>query len=466
MDQIDAGHNNASAYLEVAEQLTDMWQYARAEAKYQIAIDRAPWLTDARNGLGLMYTRTGEEDKAYATLFEARKLDPFNVATTNYMRLMDIMHSFVRVQTPHFILVYDPQADPIIAEYVGEYMEKAYREVCDDFKYEPPQKILLEIFPSIDTFSVRSTGQPGVENYGVSLGAVITSISPRKGAGMGAFNWSRVLKHEFTHSINLMQTDQRCPRWLTEGMAVWEERVPFRFNWVPQALYQAAHGESLFTIAQLPGALLRPKQPHDGEMAYMEAFWIVRYLDATYGHDSVLKLLDGYKQAKTDDDAFIYACGLNTAQFEKAFFAWAKEQVAKWGYDKETTTKYNKLKTDAESAKKAGNYEKAGKVWEEIVGLRPLDLLPHQRLAGIYLKLGQSDKAVEHLEALQKLELSDDRYAKAIAKIYKRDKRGTRRPGSPCRRSTLTPTTCRPTSCSRRSTRAAATPRAWPARSG
>jgi tetratricopeptide (TPR) repeat protein len=58
-----------------------------------------------------------------------------------------------------------------------------------------------------------------------------------------------------------------------------------------------------------------------------------------------------------------------------------------------------------------------------VVVLRPLDLLPHQRLAGIYLKLNQSDKAIEHLESLQKLELSDDRYAKAIAKIYKRDKR-------------------------------------------
>jgi len=423
VDQIDVSHNNASAYLEVAEQLAEMWQYPRALAKYQIVVQRAPWLADALNGLGLLYTRIGEEDKAYATLFEARQLDPFNVATTNYMRLMDTMRSFTRVEFPHFTVVFDAQADPIIGEYVGQYMESVYAEVCGDFKYEPPRKTLLEVFPTTDSFSVRTTGMPGAETYGASFGPVMTAISPRKGATMGTFNWARVLRHEFTHVMNESATEQRCPRWLTEGLAVWEERVPFRFNWVPQALYQAAHGDKLFTIAELPNALIHPKKPHDGEMAYMEAFWIVRYLDATYGHDSVLKLLDGYKQAKNNDDAFTYACGLTAPQFEKAFFAWAKDQVAKWGYDSDTTAKYDKLKADAEKAKDAKDYEEAARIWEQVVEIRPLDLLPHQRLAGLYIALKQPDKAIEHLQTLQKLELSDDRYAKAIARIYKKDTR-------------------------------------------
>ena len=52
---------------------------------------RAPWWTAAHNGLGLLYTQSGDEEKAKLTLEQARKLDPFNFATTNYMRLLDDM---------------------------------------------------------------------------------------------------------------------------------------------------------------------------------------------------------------------------------------------------------------------------------------------------------------------------------------------------------------------------------------
>jgi tetratricopeptide (TPR) repeat protein len=44
---------------------------------------------------------------------------------------------------------------------------------------------------------------------------------------------------------------------------------------------------------------------------------------------------------------------------------------------------------------------------------------PHMRLASIYLKLKKTDEAVEHLEALDAVELHDNRYAKAIARIYR-----------------------------------------------
>ena len=66
VDEIDVGHDNASAYFEVAEQLSAMRQYPRAAAKYKVAIERAPWWTAARNGLGLLYTQSGDEDDARA----------------------------------------------------------------------------------------------------------------------------------------------------------------------------------------------------------------------------------------------------------------------------------------------------------------------------------------------------------------------------------------------------------------
>ncbi len=88
--------NSATAYFEVAEQLAAMRQYPRSAAMYKIAVDRAPWWAAARNGLGLLYTQSGDEDSARVVLEAAHSLDPFNVQTTNYLRLLDMMDGFAR----------------------------------------------------------------------------------------------------------------------------------------------------------------------------------------------------------------------------------------------------------------------------------------------------------------------------------------------------------------------------------
>jgi tetratricopeptide (TPR) repeat protein len=146
-------------------------------------------------------------------------------------------------------------------------------------------------------------------------------------------------------------------------------------------------------------------------------------MDDTFGHDSVVKLLDGYRQGKDDDEAFTYACGKTTTEFEKDFFPWAKEQVKSWGYDKESGEKFDKLKKEAEAAKDARQYDKAIDLWEQAIAVRPLDLLGNQRLAGLYLVTKQFDKAIKSLATLDKVELMDNRYAKQAAKIFKSEQK-------------------------------------------
>ena len=94
--------DNATAYLEVADQLGAMRQYPRSIAMYKVAIERAPWWTNARNGLGLLYTQSGDEDQAQITLNLAHDLDPYNLRTTNYLRLLDQLQKMARKETEPF----------------------------------------------------------------------------------------------------------------------------------------------------------------------------------------------------------------------------------------------------------------------------------------------------------------------------------------------------------------------------
>ncbi|MEO6435711.1 MAG: tetratricopeptide repeat protein, partial [Tepidisphaeraceae bacterium] len=148
VEQIDP--DNATAYFEVAEQLGSMRQYPRAAEHYKVAIDRASWWTAPRNGLGLLYTQSGDEDDARVTLDAAHALDPYNLATTNYLRLLDDMARFARSETEHFVVFYDAAEDPVIPEYFGEYLESIHKEVTANFKHEPTVKTFIEVFPTHD----------------------------------------------------------------------------------------------------------------------------------------------------------------------------------------------------------------------------------------------------------------------------------------------------------------------------
>jgi Flp pilus assembly protein TadD len=412
---------NASAYVEVAEQLDAMRQYPRAMAKYRVAIERAPWWTAARNGLGLLYTQSGDEDDARKVLEEAHQLDPFNLRTTNYLQLLDKMDRFARKESDHFVVIYDADTDPVIPEYFLDYLESVQSQVCSTFHFTPAVKTYIEVFPTHEAFSVRTTGSTWLPTVGASTGRVIALVAPRTGkTTMGTYNWARVLRHEYTHTVTLGATDNRIAHWFTEGLAVWEEQSPVPWDWVPM-LYQAVSKKQFFPLDQLTWAFVRPKRPIDRQLAYAESFWICQYVEETYGHEAILKMLDLMKDADRQEDVFPKVTGKTIPQFMDEFQVWAEKQVAKWGYDDDSNKKYDGLRNQGEDLIQSRQYAEAAKVWEDIARLRPADSLPHQRLAGLYLAKGARDeqKAAEQLEILSKVELKDNRYAKRLSRLYR-----------------------------------------------
>lgn len=411
--------DNATAYFEVAEQLGAMRQYPRSADHYKIAIARAPWWTAPRNGLGLLYTQSGDEDDARTTLDAAHALDPFNIATTNYLRLLDDMAKFARVETEHFIVFYDAAADPIIPEYFGEYLESIHDEVSANFRHEPSVKTYIEVFPTHDMFSVRTTGSPWIGTVGASTGRVIALVSPRKGKmTMGAFNWAAVLRHEYTHTVTLSATDNRIAHWMTEGLAVLEENTPLKWEWVPM-LNRAVKRKELFTLDNLTWAFVRPRKPSDRQLAYAQSFWICQYIDQVFGREKLLGMMESFRNGRNDEETFSQVLGKSIESFQTDFVAWTEKQVAGWGYDPQTTKQVDAIRPEAEKLLEAREYEKALPLWQKLHQLRPMEPTPHMRLAAIFMRLKRVEDAVKHLEALDAVEIKDNRYAKAIGRIYR-----------------------------------------------
>ncbi|HEY7116396.1 MAG TPA: hypothetical protein VH475_07415, partial [Tepidisphaeraceae bacterium] len=124
---------------------------------------------------------------------------------------------------------------------------------------------------------------------------------------------------------------------------------------------------------------MRPKKPSDRQLAYAQSYWICTYIEQTFGHDKMLAMLEEFRKGREQSDVFPEILGKSLSQFQADFFAWTEKEVSTWGYDEETSAKVKKLTTDAEALVKARKYDDAVKAWQQIVELRPMDALPHQR---------------------------------------------------------------------------------------
>lgn len=412
--------NPAGAYFEVGDQLSGMRQYKASETMLQRAVELAPWMSEARNALGLLYTQSGDEAAARTTLEAAYQLDPFNLRATNYLRLLDELDKFARKESAHFIVLHDAKTEGFLADEVSAYMETQYPRICKLFDHEPTQKTMIEIFPSHDRFSVRTTGSPWIGTIGASTGRVIALVAPRTGPDtMGQFDWAEVLRHEFTHTVTLSATSNRIPHWLTEGFAVSEEAVPIKWEWVPM-LSEAVQKNKLFTLDNITWGFVRPRRPVDRPLAYAQSYLMCRYIRQRYGDAALPKMLKALNEGTPEQPAMRLATGVDPKQFEAEFGQWMRELVATWGHDPVATQKYDELTKRGEQLIADKRLADAVPVWEDAAKIRPMDVLPHQRLAGLYLSraLNKPLLAADHLALLDKAEIKNNRYSLRLAKLY------------------------------------------------
>ena len=101
---------------------------------------------------------------------------------------------------------------------------EALKTLSAKYQFTPKGPILIEIFPNHDDFAVRNPRPARDDRRARRL------LRPRRHAWTrprrvppGSFSWQATLWHELAHVITLQMSNQRVPRWLTEGISVYEE---------------------------------------------------------------------------------------------------------------------------------------------------------------------------------------------------------------------------------------------------
>ena len=83
----------------------------------------------------------------------------------------------------------------------------------------------------------------------------------------GAFHWAATLRHEFSHVYVLSMTQNRVPRWFTEGLAVHEEGAasPDWDDRLTPDVIGALAKKRLLPVLDLDRGFVRPEYPSAGD---------------------------------------------------------------------------------------------------------------------------------------------------------------------------------------------------------
>ena len=302
-------------YRLAAEISSHNYHYIEAAdfAKRAVALD--PDNAAASGALGLQLLRTGDETGARVALERAFKGDPYDVVTYNLLSMMDSLDKFVTVRDGDVVVRMSADEAPVMREYVVPFAKTSIEKLSQQWDFKPTGPILVEMFPKHDDFAVRTMGLPGmIGALGVCFGQVVVFDSP-KARPPGEFSWQETLWHELTHVITLQMSNNRVPRWLTEGISVWEE-AQARPDWGRETAVPFAQALEQGKPLKLRNLNEGFQDPQLIVLSYYQASQVVDYLVKTYGEAKLHALLRAYGRGLDTEAALkeTYGVGIDQVQ--------------------------------------------------------------------------------------------------------------------------------------------------------
>jgi len=277
----------------IGRNLSQKYRFAEG-AEYQrraLAFDED--FVPAKAQLAQDLLRLGDETDGWRLAEEAHQHDEYDVTSYNLIRLKDKLGRFRTLTNEDFVVRMGTNEAPIYGEQVLALLTRAKSNLVVKYGAELSRPTIVEIFPEQKDFGVRTFGIPDNPGFlGVCFGAVVTANSPASQTANPA-NWEAVLWHEFTHVITLQMTKNKMPRWLSEGISVFEE-LEANPTWGQRmtAKYrEMILGDDFVPIRDLSSAFLAPKTPMHLQFAYYESALAVEFIVKNFGFEAIRKIL-------------------------------------------------------------------------------------------------------------------------------------------------------------------------------
>ena len=273
--------------------LSQKYRFAEGAGHQRQALQFDPEYLPAKAQLAQDLLRLGEETEGWKLAQQVQKEDGYDVEAYNLVNLHQTMGKFATVTNEDFLIRMSAREAALYGSQVLELLTRARSNLCAKYGMELKRPTIVEIFPEQKDFAVRTFGMPGNPGYlGVCFGTVVTANSPAVQHGH-PINWQAVLWHEFCHVVTLQMTRNKMPRWLSEGISVYEESQanPSWGQHMKPDYREMALGDELTPVSRLSAAFLSPKSEHHLQFAYYESSLVVEFLVKRYGLEKLKAIL-------------------------------------------------------------------------------------------------------------------------------------------------------------------------------
>ncbi|MEM8713545.1 MAG: hypothetical protein AAGG01_21590, partial [Planctomycetota bacterium] len=306
--------------------LSELYRFRESLDFLRAAVQRDPLDYEAWTALGESLANTGDEDGAREALAKAEEAsrgrrDAFRSNLTLVLERIQRAHRTDSKGALSFS--WQPDAAEVLGTYLVPYYAQAREELAQRYGHTPGPTTIA-VFRKHEDFSVRSVGFAGFPALGVCFGPVVTAVSPLSRL-RGSFSWARTGFHEFSHVVHLGLSNNRCPRWITEGLATWEEvqRNPTWSRNMRRDLVDAYANEDLIPLRELNRAFRGPRIL----FGYYQGGLLCEMLIDEHGFSPMVKLLRAFDLGADLDQAFRSVFDTTPEEVDAKFDAFVRKKI-------------------------------------------------------------------------------------------------------------------------------------------
>jgi len=411
----------------IGRKLSQKYRFAEGAHYQRAALKFDKGFVPAKIQLAQDLLRLGE-DEGWRLCQDAHQEDGYDVTAYNLVTLEETLKQFATLTNEHFIVRMSKNEATIYGDEVLKLLGEAREKLCAKYNVTLRKPTTIEIYPNQKDFGVRTFGMPHNPGFlGVCFGPVVTANSPASQTGHEA-NWQAVLWHEFCHVITLQMTENKMPRWLSEGISVYEEKLEDKtWGQVMNAKYRdMVLGKDLVAISELSSAFLAPRSDLHLQFAYYQSSLVVEYLIDRFGIESFQAILHDLGKG-TNINAAIETHTKRMADLQDEFARYARKLARSVGPDLDwTKPKRGEDEDDAEPKSDKENYynliRKAAELmrskdWKEakaplrkLIEQVPIQTGPdnaYVMLAYAHRQLGETNEEREVLSAVAAIDADD-----------------------------------------------------------
>jgi Flp pilus assembly protein TadD len=401
----------------IGRKLSQDYRFAEGSAYQRQALAKDKNYLPAKMQLCQDLLRLGEEAEGWKLAAEVFAADGYNIVAHNLVTLRDQLANYRTIASDGFLLRMEAKEADLYGQRALALLRRARKTLGEKYGVKLDQAVTVEIFPRKQDFAVRTFGMPGAEGFlGVCFGPVITVNSPAS-QGAEPSNWEAVLWHEFCHTVTLHKSRNKMPRWLSEGISVYEE-MQENPSWgqrlTPQ-YREMINGDELTPMSQLTSAFMNAKSGLHIQFAYFESALAVEFLIQRHKLETLKSVLDDLGAGLTINESLERRTGTQLAKLDRDFAEFARARAKELA--PEATWEKPELSEDADST--------TIRAWVE---KHPKNFWGLQRLGAQLVrekKWADAKKVLKEFQALDAQYIGTGNAYELLAGVHRQEKNAT-----------------------------------------